>query len=158
MTNQALWFWQDTVSTPGSQFDIHVASLTSLGRILAMFAHGELSVQSGNVTPPFVTASDLLWGVQWVPSGNSPQDILTSAPGDQWFWRHMVAHNNDARQGFDTPSTTATTQVSHTLKERYQGQGNRPGGTVDIYVSFRSVFNITVSPFFTSGSLEGYWD
>lgn len=157
MTSHALWFWQDTVATPGTQFDIHIGSLTPSGPIIAIESYGELSVQSGNVTPPFVTASDLIWGIQWVPSGNTPLDILTSAPTDQWFWRHMVAHNNDARQGFDTPSTTATTQVSHTLKERYRGQGNRPGGAIDVYVSFRSVFNITVSPFFTSGSADGIW-
>lgn len=157
MTNHALWYWQDTVSTPGTQFDIHIASLTSFGRVTAILAYGQLSSQSGNVTPPFVTASDLLWGIQYVPSGNTPLDILTSAPTDQWFWRHMVAENNDQRQGFDTPSTTATTQASFSLKERYQGQGNRPNAAIDIYVSFRSVFNITVSPFFTSGSAEGYW-
>jgi hypothetical protein len=156
MTSHVLRFYNQS-STVTTQQDIGPFNETVNGRILKGFVHGEVSGQSANNSVPYVVAGDILWGLQWVPAGNSPLSITTSSSDDHWLWRHYLVQNTDTTSAFATPATTATVQTRHQCVETYRGQGIKPGGSIDFYLSFQSVFGINSGAVYLGGSIDLYF-
>lgn len=154
MTNHNLWYFSQTISTPTTQENIGPFTTVVNGRIIKASVHAQLSVQSSNPSVPFVSVNDILWGLQWVLTGNAPENVQTSAVTDNWLWRHAVGTENTARVGWGPSTTSGTTQGEGPLTEVYRGQGIKPAGSIDIYISYISNFGITSEPNYVGGSVE----
>jgi hypothetical protein len=152
-----LWFYDNTVATPTTQEDIGAWNVTVNGGILAASVHGMLSERSDTPTPAYVIAGDYLWGLQWVAHGASPLSLLTSATDDHWLWRHAVPQNNDVTRAWGPQSTTSDVQNTYSTVEKYRGQGIRQLGSIDVYVSFVSMFGAVLNPYLVIGSVDFYF-
>lgn len=153
-----LWFFDNTFASAATQQNIGPFNPGTVDRIFKVAVRGQISFQSSAVANPYVTANDILWGVQWVAHSGSPQNIQTSAPGDQWFWRNNVANRTDTLHVFAPSSATGVSQAVNSLEQDYCSQGNRPGANIDVYVSVIANFGISVAPILLLGSIDFFYD
>lgn len=158
MTGHILWFFDNTFASAATQQDIGPFNPGSVTRIFRAAVHGELAYQSSLIGHPFVSASDLLWGLQYVAHGASPLNALTSGPNNQWLWRQNVSTRSDTVKAFAPSSATGVSQGANSLFEEYSSQGNKPGGNIDVYLSVVSVFGIAVAPILLLGSIDFLYD
>lgn len=158
MTGHILWFFDNTFASAATQQDIGPFNPGTVNRIFQIEVRGMISGQSFPAAQPYVVSDDLLWGIQWVAHGAGPQSILTSAPGDQWPWRHNIGFNNDTTHTFAPSSATGVVQDIVSLREQYCGQGIKPGSNIDVYISVQSAFGITTGPILLLGSIDFLYD
>jgi hypothetical protein len=141
-----------------SQINQGPFSINVTSRFLRARVHGTIGFQTTSLTIPFFRANDILWGLQWVPSGNSPEDILISAPDEHWFWRHVAAGNEDVTVAFSVGSGTVTYETLLSTTQEYHGQTIGSVGNIDIYLSIRSIFGVTTANAVAIGNIEARWD
>lgn len=157
-TGHILWFFDNTFSSAATQQNIGPFNPGTVNRIFKAAIRGQISYQSSTVAQPYVTANDILWGLQYVAHGASPLSAASSAPSDQWLWRCNVANRTDTLHVFAPSTATGVSQAVVSLKEDYHGQGNRPGGDIDVYVSVLSSFGISVGPILLLGSIDFFYE
>lgn len=158
MTGQILWFFDNTFTNPTVQNNIGPFNPGVVDRIFRAEVSGELSYTSTTITHPFTTTSDLVWGLQWVAHGGSPQAILTSTPSSQWLWRQNVGSRTDITHVFAPSSATGVSQVDASLAMSYSSQGNRPGSNIDVYLSVQAGFGVITIPILLIGSINFFFD
>lgn len=158
MPTHILWYFDNNTSTPATQLDVGPFNPGNVSHIYKGYVHGNMSFLSFTTASHWQEVVDMVWGLQYVDHGAGPENILTSATDDHWLWRHAVAMNNDLSRAF-TPSTDSfEVQSTFSLIETYRGQGNKPGGDIDVYLSFDSIFGVTSDHYQVIGSIDFYFD
>lgn len=157
MTTHTLWFYQNTVASPTPQHNEGPFTVTPTGPLLKAYVHGEVNFKSSNVTVPFVSADDMIWGLQWVYHGAGAEDLLTSATDNHWLWRHALANNDDVAQTWAPDTADGVTTKGYPSVETYRGQSVRPGAEIDLYLSLATMFGTTTQSYYLSGTIELYF-
>lgn len=158
MPVKTLFYFDNTWVGAVTQRDVGPLSPGPVNRVFQAKCRGEISFQSFTAVTPFTTENDIIWGLQWVSHGASPEDVLTSADDDHWFFRHALTLTTDVSRAWAATSTSGVIQGTDPLVDQYRGQSIKPADNIDLYVSLKAGFGIVSTQFTVLGAVEFAWD
>lgn len=156
MSTKAEVVYPSTSSFSGtSQLNLGPYTVPTVGRLLRTEVRGMINVQGSTISVSSVTANFGLWGVQWVPTGNAPSDIVTTADGPQFPIREQVG-NKDLITTWAPSTDDAALLFNFGLRSFWAGQLHI-GQTIDLYLSLRAPTGASLSNANLFASLRFWW-
>lgn len=116
---------------------------------------GKTNYQGVTIASTGVEANFQVWGLQWVESGNSPADVVTSLDDDHWLIREQLG-TLDTRMMYSPSSNTAAYFATNATKAEWAGQLviNLP---IDLYISFRAPTGASITNMNYFGTIRWWW-
>jgi hypothetical protein len=133
---------------PSDNWNIGPFHLGSCAKLLRVAAGVTISLPGDTTSMPEAAANGFVWGVQWVPHGNSPFNL----PGDAFQPNFLFVRTTPADGQVDriwAPSSD-TAAVMQNVNSVYDWRAQRPiNQDIDLYVSS----GWTLTPFAYLGSM-----
>lgn len=130
--------------------------ISSVGKLLRHEVRGQINTQGASVGPGSVFANTILWAVQWVPTGNSPSDIVTTIDGPQFPIREQLGASDLVTSW--SPSTAAgEILASLGLRSFWAGQ-LVVNQSIDLYLSLKTPNGSAIQNSNLFASLRTWWD
>lgn len=152
---QNIWYYLQGSMSGTAQINQGPFHIGAVNQLLQLEAVGGLNFQSFTDVTPFVLTNDILWGVQLVPHGSAPLDVLTSTDNYQWPIRQMIAPI-----GYDAvyapSSATSVVLAGFPLTKLWRGQLMLQADT-DMYLSFGRPFGGSFLNANAVGDLRAWW-
>lgn len=138
-----------------SQLNLGPFPVPSVHRLLRLEVHGKFNLAGVLLGPSGILANVALWAVQWVPSGTSPSDCVTTADGDQWLIRQQIGAG-------DTHAVWAGSGVDGNSLTSWSTDGSWAGqlainGDIDLYLSSRAPTGFSLENRNYFGSMRFWW-
>lgn len=154
MPNHNIFYFDNTFAAMNVPNYIGPFHPGNVNRFVGAECHGECSGGTFNTSVGFVTANDIMWGLQWVAHGAAPISVITGAVDDHWLWRQNLGTKTDLVRGWGPQSTTATIESIDSLWARWRGQGIKPVADIDLYIACQSSFGLVLSATLWLGSVD----
>jgi hypothetical protein len=138
--NQAS-FYGDSYGTPAASWNIGPYNLGSCTKLLRVRCGLTIAPGEGTLTAGQIAIDAFIWGVQWVPHGNSPLSLPADAFEANFLWAETV-HTDWAFTALWAPATdTAAAFGAETVGKDWRAQ--LPiGQDIDLYVSATSTISV----------------
>lgn len=138
-----------------SQLDIGPFFVPSVNTLLRVEISGRFNSQGAVFGSSSVEANLLLWGVQYVPTGSAPADVVTSADGPQWLFRQQLG-NTDNRVSWAPDTDTAAVLGAAGTTGEWAGQ-QLGLGNIDLWFSARTPTGVAQGNVNYFGSIRFWW-
>jgi hypothetical protein len=149
------FFWANSSFSGSGQDNEGPFHVGNVNKFFRFEVRGEVNYQGATVSTSSVFANIIAWGVQIVPHGNSPEDVVTSADSDTWLMRRQVG----SEDSFTTwaPSTDdAGVLASNAIADDWAGQLALGGADMDCYLSLKPTTG-SVANANTFGTIRLWW-
>lgn len=138
-----------------SQLNLGPYNVPTVGRLLRAEVRGQFNYQGANYDASSVLANLALWAVQWVPAGDSPSDVVTTADGPQFLIREQMG-TEDILTSWAPSTDVSALLLSYGLRSFWAGQLHI-GESIDLYMSLRAPTSVTLANFNLFASLRFWW-
>lgn len=117
---------------------------------------GRVNFFAGDYTDgDFALENVLLWGLQWVPEGDPPNDIVTSSDGPSWLIRESLGTHD--KHFFWAPNTD-TGVLYQSLATKADWAGQLPiNQSIDLWFSSRAPTGVAPQKLNMYGSIRFWW-
>lgn len=137
------------------QFDFGPFFIDSVVKLLRHEVRGQVNYQAVTAGDTSVQANKLLWAVQWVPSGDSPSDIVTTVDGPQFPIREQLG-TLDLLTTWAPSTDTSGLMTSSGLRSFWAGQ-LVVNQSIDLYLSFKAPTGEAIANANFFASLRTWW-
>lgn len=129
--------------------------ISDVVKLLRHEVRGQVNFQAESVEDTIVIANLGLWAVQWVPTGNSPSDIVTTVDGPQFPIRQQMG-TADLISTWAPTADAAALMVSYGLVASWGGQ-LPVGRSIDLYLSVKPPSGTGLGNANLFASLRTWW-
>jgi|GEM_PF-2485329 len=139
-----------------SQLNIGPYLVPDVKTLIRVESRGRVNFQGVSSVWNTVLANTLLWAVQWVPHGDTPNDVVTTADGLPWLIRQQLG-TADSRVFWTPDSSSGTIISSDSLEADWAGQ-LPVNESIDLYLSARTPTGGSSGNLNVYGSLRFWWN
>jgi hypothetical protein len=148
-------FWNTNSFSGSGQLNEGAFNFGDVNKLFRCHVRGAINFQGASVGDSSVFTNNLTWGVQVIPHGNSPFDVVTSTDDDTWIIRGQVAFN-DTVVGWAPNTDTAGVLATVAVRDEWAGQLNLAGANMDCYLSIKASVG-SAANFNTTGTIRWWW-
>lgn len=138
-----------------SQVNIGPFFISDVNKLLRHEVRGQVNFQAESVSDMIVIANLGLWAVQWVPTGDSPSDIVSTVDGPQFPIREQMG-TKDLISTWAPTADAAALMVSYGLVSFWAGQ-LPVGRSIDLYLSVKPPSGTGLGNANLFASLRTWW-
>ena len=110
--------------------------ISSVGKLLRHEVRGQVNFQGATITSAGVLGNQSLWAVQWVPSGDSPSDIVSTVDGPQFPIREQMGTMDEVTSWAPTTDVGAVL-ITYGMRSFWAGQ-LVVNQSIDLYLSVKT--------------------
>lgn len=128
-------FYGDNIGSPDTGHQYGPYNLGTCNKMLHIVAELAISpINAGSIAPDATLTYGYVWGVQWVPHGDSPLALPAFAFDQQFFWAEFHGGNQTTTLAW-TPSTDGAAFTGFATARR-EWRGQMPiNQDIDLYVT-----------------------
>jgi hypothetical protein len=149
-------FWSTSSFSGTSQLNEGPFHMGTVNKLFRFQVRGLINYVGTAVTDMSITANLPAFGVQQVPHGNSPNDVISSTDNDTWLVRRQTGEN-DTMGSWAPSSDTGVLFVQNAVRDDWAGQ-LAIGADTDVYLSIKTSTGQTLPDFNTFGTIRVWWD
>lgn len=118
------------------QLDLGPFFISDVVRLLRHEVRGQVNIQGQSLADNAVMGNLLLYAVQWVPSGNSPSDIVSTIDGPQFPIREQMGTTDELTSWAPTTDVGAVL-ITYGMRSFWAGQ-LLINQSIDLYLSVKT--------------------
>lgn len=143
-------FFGDNLSSPDTGHQYGPYNLGSCGKLLHVTATLSHSYPGVTLASNGTLSFGILWGLQWVPHGNSPLTLPADAFEPSFLWAEYAAYDKASDLAWTPAANSASFSTLTTVSKEWRGQ--LPiNQNIDLYVT--TGYGITSSEVFQGSFL-----
>jgi hypothetical protein len=156
VANRNIFYFRETVSDTTASAFSGPYTLTDLVFLLRAQVNGSMILQPANYSTSTVIDEPLIWGLQWVASGDSPMDTVEGANGYQWLWRQQMTFSKNRLAW--APSTDTAAYITGADMDNWWQSQMFIDESIDLYVCWGNPFGASVGAYTVTGTLDTWWE
>lgn len=149
------FFWTTTSYSGSGQIDEGPFHIGLVNKLFKAEVRGAIGHQGGTIDTSSVLSNYTAWGLQIVPHGNSPLDVITSSDSDSWLMRRQTG-TDDLAMTWAPSTDTAGLLQSTAVADDWAGQLNLAHADMDCYLSLKPTIG-SVANNNTLGTIRLWW-
>jgi hypothetical protein len=130
-------FFNDGAFSGTDQLSLGPGDIGLVHKLFRCHVRGQVNVQSETGAVGTVNANFWVWGVNIVPHGDSPDDVIESADSDAWLIRGQIGYN-DYVTTWAPSSDDCGVLGGFGLTDEWAGQLNLAGAEMDLYFCIKT--------------------
>lgn len=129
--------------------------ISGVHKLLRHEVRGQMNAQGVSLTDMGVAANQVLWAVQWVPTGDSPSNIVTTVDGPQFPIREQLG-TSDLSTAWAPTTSDGVVLASFGLRSFWAGQ-LAVNQSIDLYLSVKTPNGSAIANSNLFASLRTWW-
>ena len=156
MTALKIVFYPSTGAFSGSgQLELGPFHVGVINKLTQVRLNGSANFEAAALIPTGIIANLAIYGIQWVPHGNSPGDVVLSAYDDTWPIRHQWGVT-DWGTSWTPTANDANVMNTWGIWGHWAGQ-LAIGADTDLWFLLKSPTGQAIDNFNLFASLEAWW-
>jgi hypothetical protein len=148
-------YWNTDSFSGTDQLNEGAFEFGTVNKLFRCHVRGAVNVQAGTFDDTSIWTNNLAWGVQVIPHGDSPFDVVDSSDSDTWIIRGQIGFN-DVAVGWAPNTDNSAVLSAVTIRDEWAGQLNLAGANMDCYLSIKASVG-SASNFNTTGTIRWWW-
>jgi hypothetical protein len=131
------FYFNSSAFSGSSQESIGPLEIGDVNKLFRCHARGAINAEAQTLATGGVMANFWVWGVNIVPHGDSPDDVITSSDSDAWLIRGQAGLNDYVSTW--APSTDdCGVFFGYGITDEWAGQLSLAGAASDMYLCIKS--------------------
>lgn len=135
-TSQQVEYPHSAAFSGAGQLDLGPFFISDVKKLLRHEVRGQVNIQGQSLADNAVLGNLLLYAVQWVPTGNSPSNIVTTIDGPQFPIREQMG-KIDTVSAWAPTTAVGAVLISYGMDSFWAGQ-LVVNQSIDLYLSVRT--------------------